>query len=100
MAVVFDDWGFVDAQTAAIKTKIRRLYEDQERRPSVNHSAAIEALQRQHDEVAKSPKTIHAVSREDLRSMKTTRSFFYRKFARDSNVEKYALALIRDADSL
>jgi hypothetical protein len=96
MAIVFDDWGFVDAQTAAIKTKIRRLYEDQEKRPNTNHSAAIENLQKQRDEVAKSPKTIHAVSREDLRSMKATRSFFYRKFAKDSNVEKYALALISE----
>jgi hypothetical protein len=39
------------------------------------------------------------VSKEDLRAMRATHSFFYRKFARDSNVEKYALALISEPNA-
>lgn len=98
LAVVFDDWGFTEARTAAIKARIRALYEAQEAGRG-DRSAAIAALRREYEEAARSPKTISRVSRADLRAMAGTHSFFYRKFARDSDVAPHALALIGCAQS-
>ena len=61
LAVVFDDWEFVETQKTAIKSQIRTLYEEQEAN-GVNRTTDIEALQRLYEEVAKSPKTITHVS--------------------------------------
>ena len=96
LAVVFDDWGFVEKQKVAIKARIRDLYEEQEAPRGVNRSVDIAELQRQYEEVSKSPKTITCVSRDDLYSMTNTRSFFYRKFAIDSDVERHIYELIRN----
>lgn len=40
-------------------------------------------------DIAKSPKTIYRVSQNDLEGMKKTRSFFYRKFSKSSDIEQY-----------
>jgi len=93
IAVVFDDWEFVETQKIAIKAHIRTLYEEQEA-SGVNRTTDIATQQRLYDEVAKSPKTITHVSSTDLSTMASTSSFFYRKFAKDSDVENHIYPLI------
>ena len=93
LAVVFDDWASVEAEARALKARVRALYEAQEAGAG-DRSAAIAALQRRFEALAKSPKTFSRLSRADLRAMARTDSFFYRKFARDSDVEAHIYALI------
>ena len=88
-AVTYDDWVFVEAQKTEIKSHIRSLYEQQETDTQFDCTDAITALRTHYDDIAKSPKTIYRVSQIDLESMKKTRSFFYRKFSKSSDVEQY-----------
>jgi hypothetical protein len=46
-------------------------------------------LQEKYNDIAKNPKTIIILSNEDLHNIKTTKSFFYRKFDKKSDIEKY-----------
>ena len=94
-AVTFDDWAFVEAQKAEIKNHMRSLYEQQETDSQMDCTVAISALKTHYDDIAKSPKTIYRVSQNDLESMKRTRSFFYRKFSKNSDVEQYIYDFIK-----
>ena len=76
--VTFDDWEWTDKQKKIIKDKMKKVKSDQE----------YLKLKEQYDNVAKSPKTIVKVE-EDLDKIKNCDSFFYRKFGKDSNIEKY-----------
>ena len=98
-AVVFDDWEFVETQKIAIKAHIRVLYEEQEAL-GVNRTTDIATQQRLYDEVAKNPKTITHVSSTDLSTMTSTSSFFYRKFAKNSDVENHIYPLIAQPKQL
>jgi hypothetical protein len=44
----------------------------------------------------KSPKTIIKVSNEDLMKMKKSKSYFYRKFDKNSDIEKYWKNIIKN----
>ena len=94
-AVTFDDWVFVEAQKTEIKSHIRSLYEQQETDTQMDCTVAISALKTHYDDIAKNPKTIYRVSQNDLESMKHTRSFFYRKFSKNSDVEQYIYDFIK-----
>ena len=94
-AVTFDDWVFVEAQKTEIKNHIRLLYEKQETDTQTDCTVAISALKTHYDDIAKNPKTIDRVSQNDLESMKRTRSFFYRKFSKNSDVEQYIYDFIK-----
>jgi hypothetical protein len=94
-AVTFDDWGFIEGQKTEIKSHIRSLYEKQETDTQFDCTVAISALQTHYNDIAKSPKTIYRVSQNDLEGMKKTRSFFYRKFAKNSDVEQYIYDFIK-----
>jgi hypothetical protein len=96
-AVTFDDWGFIEGQKTEIKSHIRSLYEKQETDAQFDCTVAISALQTHYNDIAKSPKTIYRVSQNDLEGMKKTRSFFYRKFAKNSDVEQYIYDFIQKA---
>ena len=63
-------------------------------RCKLNEINAITALRTHYDDIAKSPKTIFRVSQNDLEGMKNTRSFFYRKFSKNSDIEQYIYDLI------
>ena len=93
-AVTYDDWVFVEAQKTEIKSHIRSLYEKQETDTQFDCTSAITALRTHYDDIAKSPKTIFRVSQNDLEGMKNTRSFFYRKFSKNSDIEQYIYDLI------
>jgi len=76
--VTFDDWEWTEKQKVIIKEKIKKSKSDQE----------YLKLKEEFDNIAKSPKTIINVE-EDLDKIKKCKSFFYRKFGKASNIEKY-----------
>jgi hypothetical protein len=77
-AVTFDDWEWTEKQKEIIKNKIKK---------SKSESEYLK-LKEEFENIAKSPKTIIKVE-EDLEKIKKCKSFFYRKFAKNSNIEKY-----------
>lgn len=88
-AITFDDWEYVEKLKKDIKNQIRILYEEQEKNNNTKNTSKILELKKHFDDIAKNPKTIKIVSQEDLNNMKTSESYFYRKFDKNSNIKDY-----------
>jgi len=86
-AVVYDDWDYIEHEKQKIKNEKRRCYEIQEK-TGKDMSQELKTLQNKFNNIAKSPKTIFDVE-DDLEKIKKCKSYFYRKFSKDSNIEKY-----------
>lgn len=92
-AITFDDWDYVKKQYTNIKNEIRKLYIEQEEK-KIDNTEKISKLKEQFNDIAKNPKKIFTVSKEDLDNMKKTDSYFYRKFDKESDIEKYIYKFI------
>ena len=86
-AVVYDDWDYIEHEKQKIKNEKRKCYEIQEK-TGKDMSLELKTLQNKFNNIAKSPKTIVDVE-DDLEKIKKCKSYFYRKFSKDSNIEKY-----------
>ena len=86
-AVVYDDWDYIEHEKQKIKNEKRKCYEIQEK-TGKDMSQELKILQNKFNNIAKSPKTIVEVE-DDLEKIKKCKSYFYRKFSKDSNIEKY-----------
>ena len=86
-AVVYDDWDYIEHEKQKIKNEKRKCYEIQEK-TGKDMSLELKTLQNKFNNIAKSPKTIVDV-KDDLEKIKKCKSYFYRKFSKDSNIEKY-----------
>ena len=85
--VTYDDWEYVHELGIKIKDKKRKIYEEQEKNGK-NRSNKLKKLQNEFNQISKNPKTIINVE-EDLDKIKECKSYFYRKFDKKSNIEKY-----------
>jgi hypothetical protein len=80
-AVTYDDWEYIHAKKREIKEKQRVL---------MKNCIEWKKLQEKYNLIAKSPKTIVDVRDDnDLEKIKKCSSYFYRKFSKNSNIEKY-----------
>ena len=86
-AVVYDDWDYIEHEKQKIKNEKRKCYEIQEK-TGKDMSQELKILQNKFNNIAKSPKTIVEVE-DDLEKIKKCKSYFYRKFSKNSNIEKY-----------
>lgn len=93
-AVTHDDWDYVEKLKKQIKNEIRLLYEEQEKKNNINNTEKINELRKKFDDIAKNPKKIIKVSKEDISNMSNTKSFFYRKFDKESDIKKYIFNFI------
>lgn len=96
-AVVYDDWDYIEHEKQKIKNEKRKYYEIQEK-TGKDMSQELKTLQNKFNNIAKSPKTIINVE-DDLEKIKKCKSYFYRKFSKDSNIEKYWKEIINSHNS-
>ena len=89
LAVTHDDWEHIDNIKKKIKNEIKLLYTEQEKNKNTVNDTKIALLQEKFKDIAKNPKTITQVSTDDINNMKMTKSYFYRKFSKDSDIENY-----------
>lgn len=92
-AVTYDDWDYVKKEIIYINNLIKQSYEYQEKF-NINMNSEIETLKELKNDVAKNPKTIIDVV-PDLNKIIHCPSFFYRKFSKNSNIDKYWNILIK-----
>ena len=92
-AVTYDDWDYIHEMSMKIKNEKKKLYENQEK-TGKNKSNNLKKLQNEYNQLVKSPKTIIKVE-EDLEKIKKSKSYFYRKFDKSSNIEKYWKDIIK-----
>jgi hypothetical protein len=98
-AVTYDDWDYIKNLIKDVTNKIRQKYEEQEKYHK-NLKNKIEILQKEKIrlyKISKNPKLILKV-KDDLKKIKECNSFFYRKFAKDSDIEKYWKDIIKAHD--
>ena len=91
-AVVYDDWDYVRKKQAEIREEINRLKRLQNSPEKIN--SEIEKLWAKFDNISKNPKTITNV-KPDLGIILKCNSYFYRKFSKESNIEKYWKTIIK-----
>lgn len=92
-AVTYDDWDYVIDKCNKIKMQKKILWEKEEK-DGINRSKEREELQKLFNNTRKNPKTIINVE-EDLEKIKSCDSYFYRKFGKESNIEKYWKEIIK-----
>jgi hypothetical protein len=86
-AITYDDWEYIEIEKKKIKEEKRKCYEIQEK-TGKNMKNELKKLNNKFNNIAKNPKTIINVE-DDLDKIKICKSYFYRKFSKDSNIEKY-----------
>ncbi len=89
--VTHDDWDYIHQLQKKIKDEKKKIYENQEKTGSNRSSISnnLKVLNNEYNKISKSPKTIINVSDEDLDKIKQSKSYFYRKFDKKSDIEKY-----------
>lgn len=80
--VTFDDWKSVKDKLDKINKKIT-LYKEK--------GLSTSDLEKEYGDIAKNPKTFNKLTKKDLKLIKTCQSYFFRKFSKDSDVNKYLL---------
>jgi hypothetical protein len=96
-AVTHDDWEYVHKIKTQIKDMIKLLYEKQEKnntKKNIDYTKKIIELKNKFNDIAKNPKNIVEVTIEDINNIKKTKSFFYRKFDKKSDIKNYIFNFI------
>lgn len=86
--VIFDDWEYVNKEVENINNMLKSLYELQEKY-NIDLSSDLNELKELKKDIAKNPKTITIIDESDLKNIKNTNAFFYRKFSKESNIRDY-----------
>lgn len=89
IAITFDDWDYINKEVNNLNKKIKQLYQEQERDNKINNNEKIIKLQNIKKDIAKNPKNIIIVSSDDIYNIEHCDSYFYRKFDKNSDIEKY-----------
>jgi hypothetical protein len=87
--IIYDDWEYTYKLKINIKNKIQKS----------NNKEEIKKLEEEFKKINGHPKTIINVE-EDLDKIKNCNAFFYRKFARNSNIENYWPEIIKYHDNI
>jgi hypothetical protein len=87
--ITYDNWDYVKEIVLDINNKIKLLYEDTEKNNN-NNIKEIKLLQTERDNIRKNPKSYLIVSEKDILELrhKNIKSFFWRKFPKNSNIEQ------------
>jgi len=91
--VTYDDWDYVENERNYINKLIKESYEFKEKF-NIDMDDEIKELKFLRDDLSKNPKTIIDVV-PDLNKIIHCKSYFYRKFAKTSNINKYWNILIK-----
>lgn len=98
-AVTYDNWGYISKKIDDINRKIEKQYLIKEKENQdilvVKHMEdTIKSLQKIKDDISKNPKSYINLTQKDIEDAKSTKSFFWRKFPKDSQVNKFAQSFV------
>ena len=95
--VIYDDWEYTKENSFKIKSQIKKLYNEQEKNNNLNNMAEIDGLKKKYEYENAHPKQLINVE-EDLQKIKKCKSYFYRKFPKNSNIKNYWKEIIKYHD--
>jgi hypothetical protein len=87
--ITYDDWDYIDNLKEKIKEQIKKLD------PNKNKKK-IENLWKKFDDIAGHPKIINHVTKKEFKKIIECKSFFYRKFTKDSNIYQFKDIIINN----
>lgn len=92
-AVTYDNWEYVKDKRKKVNKQIENLFSKLEKSKDKIHKERltneIDKLRILRDDFSKNPKSYTHVTTQDIKNAKSTGSFFWRKFPKNSNVEKF-----------
>lgn len=83
MAITFDNWERTEKKVSDINKQIKNLYKQSASEKKINELRVIK------QDVGRNPHSYIIVSKQDVKEARDTDSFFWRKFPKNSNIEKY-----------
>ena len=95
--VTYDDWEYTRQNYLKINTQIKKLYDEQEKNNNLHNMAEINNLKKKREYENAHPKQLINVE-EDLNKIKKCKSYFYRKFPKNSNIKNYWEEIIKYHD--
>jgi len=89
--ITYDNWKYVHNLVDEINKNINSLYKKIEYNDKNNKVIIdkISLLKKSKEEISKNPKSYNDVTLEDIKEAKSTNSYFWRKFPKNSNIIKY-----------
>lgn len=91
--ITFDNWHFIQKKISIINKKMEKLYYDLESESDLKAKNKISKKISDHKEkknnISANPKSYIKVHKTDFKDVIESKSFFWRKFPKNSNVDKY-----------
>ena len=87
--ITYANWTYCKEKIIKLNRKLKNLYEKKEQEFTNKYDKDIFELRKQKSILGKHPKTYDKISKAELKKMKNSKSFFYRKFSADSDISKY-----------
>lgn len=92
-AITYDNWDYVFAKRKKFNIKIKKLYEKMEKisnkQSQTRIKSEIKDLQIIRDDFSRNPKSYSEVTIDDIKELNGVKSFFWRKFPKNSNIENF-----------
>ena len=85
----YSNWAYSKKKIKKLNKKLKILYEKKETEFTNKYNKRIFELRKQKSTLGKHPKTYDKISKDELKEIKKSKSFFYRKFSADSDIYKY-----------
>jgi len=90
----YANWTYNKTKIIKLNQKLKKLYEKKEKEFTNKYNEDIFELRKQKSILARHPKIYDKISKAELKKMKNSKSFFYRKFSADSDICKYYKELL------
>jgi hypothetical protein len=86
--ITYANWNYTKKQVEKLNKKLVLLYEDQEKN-NISRKNEIFELRKQKSIIGKHPKIYKKIKQKNLNKIINSQSFFYRKFDKLSDINKY-----------
>lgn len=89
--ITFANWDneLINSENERIKKKILGYFFKQEKEKTNKYNKLIQELRKKRFNLGSHPKTYNKLSEDELKEIKDSESFFFRKFSADSDIVKY-----------
>lgn len=90
----YANWKYMKKDIKKINIKLKNLYQKKEDEMTNKYDSYIFELRKEKSILGKHPKTYEKITKAELKEMKKSESFFYRKFSVNSDIDQYYKELI------
>lgn len=93
--MTYANWNYSKKKVEMINKKLKELYEFQEKTGESKEKEIFE-LKKEKSNFGKHPKTYRKITKKTFKKILNSKSFFFRKFSKDSSINKYYMKLFKE----